>query len=157
VDARPAKEAHEHAVHLNVGVREHDAVAPARALGPEQHASLHVQRLALGRPCAATLLRRETRRARGRTPSLLTAELLVVDRIRLAQPLALLLRELDVACPRTHAALGDAELVSDHADREPLLPPQPPSLVSLDLLHERMFASEPDGKRLHSQARAPMV
>ena len=83
-------------------------------------------------------LRREPHRSAGCTPPLLPAKLLVVDRIRLPQPLMLSLSERDVARPRAHAALRHA-------------------CFPLDRFHERMFAFMVDAWNYTHKRSAPMV
>ena len=102
-------------------------------------------------------LRREPHRAAGCTPPLLPAKLLVVDRIRLPQPLMLSLSERDVARPRAHAALRHAEPRRDDPQRQTVLSSQPPCCLSLDRFHERMFASTPDTWNYTDKRSAPMV
>jgi hypothetical protein len=116
-----------------------------------------VQRVTPARRSPPVILRRETRRAGGCAPTLLAAELLVVDRVRLAQPRVLLLGQRDVLRPATHAAQCHAKPGGDRTHGETLFAPQPPSLFLFRRFHERMFASSPDGENYTQERYAPMV
>jgi hypothetical protein len=71
----------------------------------------------------AVLLREHPRGASRRAPAVPAAELLIEDGIRLAQPLALRLSELDVARPAADGADRNPNASGDHPKGETLLTP----------------------------------
>jgi hypothetical protein len=111
-----------------------------------QHAPRQVLWVGPPRHGSSVCLSSEPRGARRGTAPRLTAQLPVVDRVRLAEALELSLGQFDVPGPDADGAERDVQARRDDPEREALLAPQPPGLFPLHWSHERMFASASDAE-----------